>query len=118
MYIMITFEYNGQIYKPSNLEKKLKKLHITMNDIKIISDEDTNKEVEIQRKEEENKQKFDIIYLFWDTKCKGWFESKTETIDDIYRKLDFVYMGMCDSYDKLKDMKSELFKQAIKMETK
>ena len=38
---MITFEYDGKIYSPSNLEKKLKKLKITINDIKIL--EDTSK---------------------------------------------------------------------------
>ena len=30
------FIYNGRIYHPSNLEKKLKKMGITINDIKII----------------------------------------------------------------------------------
>ena len=30
------FKYNDRIYNPSNLEKKLKKLGITINDIEII----------------------------------------------------------------------------------
>lgn len=32
------FKYNGRIYNPSNLEKKLKKLGITLDDIEIIED--------------------------------------------------------------------------------
>lgn len=30
------FKYNGRIYNPINVEKKLKKLGITVNDIEII----------------------------------------------------------------------------------
>lgn len=37
--------YNGRIYNPSNLEKKLKKMGITINDIEVIPEE----------KKEENK---------------------------------------------------------------
>lgn len=116
---MITFEYNGQIYKPSNLEKKLKKLHITMDDIKIITEENTNKDIAIQTKENEDKLRFNSIYLFWDMKCKGWLESKTKDLPDtVFRKDDFVYMGKCDDYDKLSEVRAELFKEAIKMKTK
>lgn len=32
------FKYKGRIYNPSNLEKKLKKLGITKDDIEIIED--------------------------------------------------------------------------------
>ena len=32
------FKYNGRIYNPSNLEKKLKKLGITLDDVEIIED--------------------------------------------------------------------------------
>lgn len=32
------FKYNGKIYNPSNLEKKLAKLNITINDIELIED--------------------------------------------------------------------------------
>lgn len=32
------FTYNGRIYNPSNLEKKLKKLGITIDDITIIEE--------------------------------------------------------------------------------
>jgi len=32
----MTFKYNGKIYSPSNLEKKLKKLRISLDDIEII----------------------------------------------------------------------------------
>ena len=33
------FMYNGRIYNPVNVEKKLKKMGITMDDIKIIPEE-------------------------------------------------------------------------------
>ena len=33
------FKYNGRIYNPVNLEKKLKKMGITINDIEIIPPE-------------------------------------------------------------------------------
>lgn len=34
------FKYNGRIYNPSNVEKKLKKMGISMNDIEIIKEDD------------------------------------------------------------------------------
>lgn len=37
------FKYNGRIYNPVNVEKKLKKMGITMEDIEILPDE-KNKE--------------------------------------------------------------------------
>ena len=33
------FKYNGRIYNPVNIEKKLKKMGITMEDIEILPDE-------------------------------------------------------------------------------
>lgn len=33
------FKYNGRIYNPVNLEKKLKKMGITVNDIEFIPEE-------------------------------------------------------------------------------
>ena len=33
------FKYNGRIYNPVNVEKKLKKMGITMGDIEIIPEE-------------------------------------------------------------------------------
>lgn len=33
------FMYNGRIYNPSNVEKKLKKMGITLDDIEIIKEE-------------------------------------------------------------------------------
>ena len=33
------FKYNGKIYNPVNIEKKLKKMGITMGDIEILPDE-------------------------------------------------------------------------------
>ena len=32
------FKYNGKIYNPTNLEKKLKKLGITIDDIELIEE--------------------------------------------------------------------------------
>ena len=36
--------YNGRIYNPSNLEKKLKKMGITINDIEVIPEEKKKEE--------------------------------------------------------------------------
>lgn len=38
------FKYNGRIYNPSNVEKKLKKLGITINDVEIIEDSEKQQE--------------------------------------------------------------------------
>ena len=38
------FKYNGRIYNPSNAEKKLKKMGISINDIEIIKEEDVIEE--------------------------------------------------------------------------
>ena len=37
------FKYNGRIYNPVNVEKKLKKMGITMEDIEILPDEKKEK---------------------------------------------------------------------------
>lgn len=42
------FEYNGKIYNPSNLEKKLKKLGITINDINIIEETKSSNESKLE----------------------------------------------------------------------
>lgn len=42
---MVKFKYNGQIYAPSNLEKKLKKMGITIDDIELIEEDKKPKEV-------------------------------------------------------------------------
>lgn len=34
---MVIFKYNGKVYKPENLERKLKKLGITINDVEILN---------------------------------------------------------------------------------
>lgn len=38
------FKYNGRIYNPVNVEKKLKKMGITMEDIEILPDEKKEKD--------------------------------------------------------------------------
>ena len=42
------FMYNGRIYNPSNLEKKLKKMGITINDIEVIPEEKKKEESGIE----------------------------------------------------------------------
>ena len=70
---MITFEYNGKIYKPSNLENKLKKLGITINDVKIIDDTKTNAEKEREERSQQTSNNEEIVDVYWDNKCKGWY---------------------------------------------
>ena len=95
---MITFEYNGKIYKPSNLEKKLKKLGITINDIKIIDDTDTKAETERKEKVEQQQNLEHMISLYWDTKCKGWYENELYKEIPLWANEDiksgsFIYVG-------------------------
>lgn len=40
--------YNGRIYNPSNLEKKLKKMGITINDIEVIPEEKKEENIGIE----------------------------------------------------------------------
>ena len=77
---MITFEYDGKFYKPSNLEKKLKKLGITINDIKIIDDTDTKAETERKEKVEQQQNLEHTVSLYWDIKGKGWY------VNELYNK--------------------------------
>lgn len=71
---MITFEYKGKIYKPSNLENKLKKLGITINDVKIIDDTQTNAEKEREERKQQNNINNDyLVDIYWDNQNKGWY---------------------------------------------
>lgn len=70
---MITFEYNGKIYKPSNLENKLKKLGITINDVKIIDDTKTNAEKEREERSQQISNNEETVDVYWDNKYKGWY---------------------------------------------
>ena len=70
---MITFEYNGKIYKPSNLENKLKKLGITINDVKIIDDTKTNAEKEREERSQQISNNEKTVDVYWDNKSKGWY---------------------------------------------
>lgn len=115
---MITFEYQGKIYKPSNLENKLKKLGITINDIKIIDDTQTKAE-KIQEEKETNKlELLHFISVYWDTKCKGWLELKKtdyipkDIIEDI-KSGRFIYIGECKEAE-LSDFKKEHFYSIIR----
>ena len=67
------FKYNGRIYNPVNVEKKLKKMGITMDDIEIIPEE--IKEV---------KYKDDTItYLFIDRVNDKRIVSIYDNLDDL-----------------------------------
>ena len=95
---MITFEYNGKIYKPSNFENKLKKLGVTINDIKIIDDNDTKAETERKGKTEQQRNLEHMISLYWDTKCKGWYENESYKEIPLWTNKDiksrrFIYVG-------------------------
>lgn len=70
---MITFEYNGKIYKPSNLENKLKKLGITINDVKIIDDTKTNAEKEREERSQQTSNNEETVDVYWDNQSKGWY---------------------------------------------
>lgn len=111
--LMITFEYQGKIYKPSNLENKLKKLGVTLNDIKIL--EDTETKAEKERKERDNKSNdYDPeLNVWWDNKSKGWFINRNggifENPNDINR---YKFIGKTFE-SKLSDFIKEHFKEVI-----
>ena len=111
---MITFEYQGKIYKPSNLENKLKKLGVTLNDVKIL--EDTETKAEKERKERDNKSNVYDPELngWWDNKSKGWFINRNgvgifENPNDVNR---YKFIGKTFE-SKLLDFTKEHFKEVI-----
>lgn len=65
------FMYNGRIYNPVNVEKKLKKMGITINDIEIIPEE-------VKKIEEVDDT---VTYLFID-------KNNGKKIISIYNNLD------------------------------
>lgn len=67
------FTYKGQIYNPVNVEKKLKKLGITINDIEIIPEE---KKEELEKREQ-------TLHYFYNNKTG-------ETIISIYDTLEHL----------------------------
>ena len=67
------FMYNGRIYNPVNVEKKLKKMGITMDDIEIIPEE-------IKKIEEVDDT---VTYLFID-------KNNGKKIISIYDNLDNI----------------------------
>ena len=67
------FMYNGRIYNPVNVEKKLKKMGITMDDIEIIPEE--IKEVEYEDDT--------ITYLFIDRVNGKRIVSIYDNLDDL-----------------------------------
>lgn len=67
------FMYNGRIYNPVNVEKKLKKMGITMDDIEIIPEE--IKEVKYEDDT--------ITYLFIDRVNSKRIVSIYDNLDDL-----------------------------------
>ena len=67
------FKYNGRIYNPVNVEKKLKKMGITLGDIEIIPEE--IKEVKYEDDT--------IIYLFIDRVNGKRIVSIYDNLDDL-----------------------------------
>lgn len=67
------FMYNGRIYNPVNVEKKLKKMGITMDDIEIIPEE-------IKEVKYENDT---ITYLFIDRVNDKRIVSIYDNLDDL-----------------------------------
>ena len=67
------FKYNGRIYNPVNVEKKLKKMGITMDDIEIIPEE--IKEVKYEDDT--------ITYLFIDRVNGKRIVSIYDSLDDL-----------------------------------
>lgn len=116
---MIQFEYKGKIYKPSNLEAKLKKLGITINDITILNDSETNTERIQKAKLAEQKALHTnkTIYFYWDTKLKGWFKPTNILKPGDYFFNDvktgrFKLVGQCD-YDNVAVFERNLFKKVL-----
>lgn len=120
---MITFEYQGKVYKPSNLENKLKKLGVTINDIKIL--EDTESKAEKERKERDNiTNVYDPeLNVWWDNKCKGWYIKNIDAFkrgafhwvndnDEFPNQTRYTFIGRVNE-SKLSDFTKEHFKEVI-----
>jgi len=119
---MIKFEYNGKIYAPADLDKKLKKLGITKNDITIIDDIETKSEKVSKRiKDEQNQIENEVMYYYWDTLAKGWLikreliDSEDEHINRLHESR-FEYIGKISKFDNYDEKIRLLWKQANKME--
>ena len=80
------FKYNGRIYNPVNVEKKLKKMGITMDDIEIIPEE--IKEVKYEDDT--------ITYLFIDRVNGKQIVSIYDNLDDLK---DFINVN---DYEKVR----------------
>ena len=80
------FKYNGRIYNPVNVEKKLKKMGITMDDIEIIPEE--IKEVKYEDDT--------ITYLFIDRVNGKRIVSIYDNLDDLK---DFINVN---DYEKVR----------------
>lgn len=107
---MITFEYNGRIYKPSNLDKKLKVLGITKDDIIIIEDKPSNNEIISNLRAHTIKQKHK--YCFWNNKCKGWFDTEYKDLQNYpFDKTELTYIGETLDNESISDAHIRLFKK-------
>lgn len=123
---MITFEYNGKIYKPSNLENKLKKLGVTLNDVKILDDTETKAEKEYKERKEQQQQSSNGDHkqykLYWIPFGTGWFiynklfpynESSLKDIQDKIDKKEYIFVDEC-SQSNMEEIMKENFYQLLK----
>lgn len=107
---MITFEYDGKIYSPSNLEKKLKKLKITINDIKILEDT-SKKQIETIKEETYHQANKIALYIFYNTQNGHTIVSIYNNLDDLVNCInvkDWEYKGstyneITKSYETIED---------------
>ena len=123
---MITFEYNGKIYKPSNLENKLKKLGVTLNDVKILDDTETKAEKEYRERKEQHQQSAindnKRYKVYFDSNKCGWFlfdklfPYNESTLKDIQEKIDkneYIYVDESSQLN-LGNLIKEKFYQLMK----
>lgn len=123
---MITFEYNGKIYKPSNLENKLKKLGVTLNDVKILDDTESKAEKEYKERKEQQQQSSNGDHkqykLYWIPFGTGWFiynklfpysESSLKDIQDKIDKKEYIFVDEC-SQSNMEEIMKENFYQLLK----
>ena len=77
------FKYNGKIYSPANLEKKLKKLGISLEDIEII-------ETPVKKITEDLEEKNDLQMFYFINEDTGYRHcSIYDKCPDGYVKCDY-----------------------------
>jgi len=76
------FKYNGRIYNPVNVEKKLKKMGITINDIEILPEE--KKEDSSIEDYLINKHKFIVRSTLDDIRRICYSDKENPTIEELF----------------------------------